>query len=335
MRTIQGKELVYVRMKEAQMLKGTKKILDTCVGIKPGESLLVVADMNKETIGQVLVSLALERGAEATLAIITPRTRAGQEPPKAIAEAMKHSDVVLCPVSYSITHTYAVKEAAASGARLLVLTDFTEDMLISGGIEADFAAVKPICKGVAAAFAAGQRVHLTTPAGTDLTMDITGRRGNALYCMVEPGEFSTIPTVEANVSPIEGTANGRIVADASVPYLGIGLLDEPIVLDVRDGFITSITGGRQADILRQDLESHNDKNSFNVAELGVGLNPKCKMIGIMLEDEGVINTAHIGIGTSITLGGVTKAPCHYDVLMWNPRVEVDGKLVIDRDKALV
>ena len=35
--------------------------------------------------------------------------------------------------------------------------------------------------------------------------------------MVEKGEFSTIPTVEANVSPVEGTANGVIVADASIP----------------------------------------------------------------------------------------------------------------------
>jgi leucyl aminopeptidase (aminopeptidase T) len=228
-----------------------------------------------------------------------------------------------------VTHTYAVKEAAACGARLLVLTDFTEEMLIRGGIEADFRELKPLCQSVAEAFAKGNQVHLTSPGGTDLRMDITGRRGNALYCIVEPGEFSTVPTVEANVSPLESTANGRIVADASIPYLGIGLLDEPVIAEVEKGFITKISGGRQAEILRKDLESHNDRNSFNIAELGIGLNPKCRMCGIMLEDEGVIGTAHIGIGTSITLGGNTKAPCHYDLLLWNPRVEVDGKLVID------
>ena len=54
--------------------------------------------------------------------------------------------------------------------------------------------------------------------------------------------------------------------------------------------------------------------------------------GIMLEDEGVISTAHIGIGTSITLGGVVKAPTHYDLLMWNPRIEVDGRVIVDGDK---
>jgi leucyl aminopeptidase (aminopeptidase T) len=135
--------------------------------------------------------------------------------------------------------------------------------------------------------------------------------------------------VEANVSPIEGTANGRIVVDASIPYLGIGLIEQPIDVEVRGGFITKIEGGRQADILRRDLESHGDRNSFNIAELGVGLNPKCRMIGVMLEDEGVQGSAHIGIGTNITLGGKIKAPCHYDLLVWMPRIEVDGNVVID------
>ena len=306
--------------------------MDNCVSLKAGETVLIVTDMVQEKIAKVLACAAVERGAEVVVSVMKPRKRAGEEPPKLIAESMKHADVVLIPVSYSVTHTFAVKEAAEHGARLLVLTDFTEDMLISGGIEADFRALKPICKGVADAFAKGGRVRVTTPGGTDLTLDITGRRGNALYCVVEPGEFSTIPTVEANSSPVEGSANGRIVADASIPYLGIGVLDEPVVAEVKEGFITKISGGRQAEMLKRDLASHNDHNCYNIAELGVGLNPQCRLCGIMLEDEGVIPTAHIGIGTSITLGGTVKAPTHYDLLMWNPKIEVDGKVIIDGGK---
>ena len=91
--------------------------------------------------------------------------------------------------------------------------------------------------------------------------------------------------------------------DASIPYLGIGVIEEPLVVDVEAGFITRIEGGRQARMLREDLENQGDQNSFNIAELGLGLNPQCRMLGIMLEDEGVLGTAHIGIGTNITLGG--------------------------------
>ncbi len=124
--------------------------------------------------------------------------------------------------------------------------------------------MKPTCLKVADTFGKGKRARITTPAGTDLTMDIAGRPGNALYCIVGPGQFSPVPNVEANI-----------------------------------------------------------------AELGGGLNPKCKMIGIMLEDEGVQGSAHIGVGTNITLGGTIKAPCHYDLLVWHPRIEIDGEVVID------
>jgi leucyl aminopeptidase (aminopeptidase T) len=316
-------------MKDVMMARGARTLLDVCVAVKPGEIVLIVTDMVKFPIARVLATAAVERGAETILSVMQPRARAGQEPPKPVAEAMKNSDVIFLPVSYSVTHTHAVKNAAAAGARIVALTEFTEDMMIHGGLEANFEELKPICLKVAGRFGKGKTAHITTPAGTDLRMNIAGRPGNALYCIVGPGQFSPVPNVEANVSPIEGTAIGRIVVDASVPYLGIGVIEQPISVEVKDGFITRIEGGRQADVLRRDLESHGDKNSFNIAELGVGLNPLCRLIGIMLEDEGVLGTAHIGIGTNITLGGTIKAPCHYDLLVWNPRIEIDGEVVVD------
>ena len=87
--------------------------------------------------------------------------------------------------------------------------------------------------------------------------------------------------------------------------------------------------------MRRNLESQNDPNVYNIAELGIGLNPMCRMCGIMLEDEGVQGTAHIGIGTSITLGGTRKTPIHYDLIMWNPTVTVDNKIIIDRKEVLI
>lgn len=318
-----------MRMTDSLMFRGARTIMDDCVAIKKGEKLCVVTDAAKVHIAEVLIAAGIERGAETVLLVMEPRAKAGQEPPAAVAAAMKAADVVLCPVGKSITHTFAVKEAAKAGARILVMTDFTDETLVRGGIEGDFKAIKPVCRGMADAFASGSTLRIQSPGGTDLTVDIRGRRGNALNCIVEPGEFSTVPTVEANVSPVEGSANGRIVADASIPYLGIGLLDEPVIAEVKDGYITSITGGKQADILRRDLESHGDRNCFNIAEVGLGLNPKCRMIGVMLEDEGVVGSAHIGIGTSIQLGGTIKAPMHYDLLMMQPTITVDGKIVFE------
>jgi len=317
------------KMKDVLMSKGAGKLMEACARVKPEENVLVVTDFKRVKIAQVLATAAFERGAEVMIAIMTPRKGHGQEPPVPIAEAMKKADVIFTPVSYSITHTESMKRALESGARSLVMTEFTEDQLISGGIEADFDELKVICIRMAEAFEKSKEVLLTTPGGTRLSMRKEGRPGNAMYCIVEPGQLSPVPNVEANFSPLEGTAEGKIVADASLPYIGIGVLREPVVATVEKGMITGITGGEQARKLADDLKARNDPKVYNVAELGVGLNPKSIMQGIQLEDEGVFGAVHIGIGTNLMLGGNVKAAIHYDLIMWEPTIELDGKTVLE------
>jgi leucyl aminopeptidase (aminopeptidase T) len=315
-------------LSEIQMGRGALKILQTCASVKPGEEVLIVADYETERIGKVLAASAHQIGAEPVLVYLVPRDRDGQEPPKTVAEAMKKTQVFLAPVSRSITHTTAVKEAVAAGARGLLMTQFIDEMLVRGGIEEDFAAMAPVCKAIAQRFGDGRSVRMTSRLGTDLSFSINGRRGNAMTCLVGPGEFSPVPDIEANVAPVEKTASGRLVIDASVPYIGIGLLSEPMELRVEEGMVRSINGGAQARHLSAKLESFGDRLVYNIAELGVGLNRRSRMIGVMLEDEGVWGTAHIGIGTNITLGGTVKASCHYDLILWHPTIEIDGAVLI-------
>lgn len=316
-------------MENIYMSRGASKVINTCIGVQPGEQVLIVTELSKMSIAQALATETYRVGAEPTICIMQPRIQDSQEPPKEIAAAMLASDAFISVVGKSITHTQAVKNAIAAGSRGLVLTHFTEDMMISGGIEGDFEQLKPVCIAMAQAMAGAEKIVLTSPSGTHLEYSAKGRRGNNLYCMVEKGQFSTLPTVEANVSPLEGTANGIIVADGSIPYIGIGVLEEPVTLKVEDGRIVEITGGRQAKMLAEDLAAKNDPNVYNIAEHGVGLNPKCRFCGFMLEDEGVYGSCHIGIGTSITLGGTVKASCHYDVIMKNGTIVADGKVLME------
>lgn len=322
-------------MKKILMARGADKVVTTCVKVKPGEEVLIITEESKLSIAEAIAAAVYRVQAEPILQIMVPRATDGQEPPASIAAAMKASDAFISVVGKSITHTHAVKDAIANGSRGVVLTQFSEDMMIHGGIEADFEAAKVECKAVAAALAGSEEIRLTTAAGTDLRYSARGRRGNSLYCMVEKGEFSTIPTVEANVSPLEGTANGVIVADGSIPYIGIGVLEEPVRCVVENGMIVSIEGGRQARMLKENLDSKNDPNVYNVAEMGLGLNPKCHFMGFMLEDEGVYGTAHIGIGTSITLGGTVKAASHYDLIMKDATVVADGRYVLRDGKVVL
>lgn len=319
-------------MKKILMARGADKVASICLKAMPEEEVSIITEESRLRIAEALAAAVYRLGAHPILMIMEPRERDSQEPPQAIAAAMKASHAFISVVGKSITHTHAVKEAIANGSRGVVLTQFSEDMMLHGGIECDFEQAKPVCKAMAQALAGSQEIFLSTEGGTRLRYSAKGRRGNALYCMVEKGEFSTIPTVEANVSPVEGTAEGIIVADASIPYLGIGLLEEPVRLVVEKGFIVSIEGGKQAQVLKRDLAAKDDPNVYNIAEMGVGLNPMCRFTGFMLEDEGVYGSAHIGIGTSITLGGNVKAACHYDVIMKNATITADGKTLMDRGK---
>ena len=210
----------------------------------------------------------------------------------------------------------------------MAMTGFTERMMQGGGIEADFKELKPVCERVASYLNKGYHARVTTPAGTDMEMSIEGREGIAKTCIVGPGEFSPVPDIEATVSPLEGTANGKIIADASIPYLGIGVLSEPVEFEVRGGFITSVKGGEAASILRDSWESMNDPSVYNIAELGIGLNPACTLTGEMLEDEGCWGTVHFGTGTSTSLGGKVKSVCHYDLLMHRTTIEIDGEVIL-------
>lgn len=317
-------------MKNILMSKGAKTLVDVCAGVKPGENVLIVTDFEMMRIAEAVAAAAYTAGAEVAICSIVPRSGHGQEPPPPIAAAMKKAEVIFTPVTYSITHTRAVKDACESGSRIIAMTDFREHMLIKGGLEADFHETKTVCQKLARAFEKSTEAVLTSPGGTNLKMRKKGRPGNALYCIVAPGQMSPAPNVEANFSPTEGSAEGVIVADASIPYIDIGILTEPVTAFVKQGMITEISGGHQAKILADDLKSRNDPQVYNVAELGVGLNPKCIMQGIMLEDEGVFGSVHIGIGTNITLGGNVKAAIHYDLLMWQATIELDGKVVLEK-----
>jgi 2,5-dihydroxypyridine 5,6-dioxygenase len=322
-------------MESILTLKGAKTLIDTCAAVKSGENVLIITDHYMTPIARPLASMAYVREAEVIVATMLPRGGHGQEPPPPIAEAMKKADVIFTPVSHSITHTRSVKEACQAGARIIVMTGFSERMLVRGGLEADFNETRILCQKVANAFEKSHHALLTSPGGTRLALDKEGRPGNALFCIVEPGQMSPAPNVEANFSPIEGSAEGIIVADASIPYIGIGVLVEPVTAEVKAGMITRIEGGRQAGMLADDLKHWNDPLVYNVAELGVGLNPKCTMCGIMLEDEGVFGTVHIGIGTNITLGGHVKASIHYDLIMWKGTIELDGHTIMKEGRVLI
>lgn len=314
---------------------GAQRLVHVNGRVQPGEVVVIVTDPTMRRYADAVAGTARDAGADVTVCMISMRNQDGQEPPPPVARAMAEAAVIFSPVRISITHTRAMRVALDAGARVCMMTAYTDAIMTSPALlETDFEAQADICRRLGAAFTEGKSVRLTSLRGTDLRFGIEGRVANVLTNIPDPGELAPVPDIEVNVVPVTGSAEGTLIMDASVPYLGIGILEEPIVCSVREGAIAEMTGGAQADFLREHLESFADPRCFNVAELGVGLNPNARLTGEMLEDEGVMGTIHIGIGTSHTLGGEIVAPTHYDLLMWEPTIAVDGR-VVQRDKQVL
>ncbi len=135
------------------------------------------------------------------------------------------------------------------------------------------------------------------------------------------------------MAPQEGTSNGIFIIDKSIA--GLGEVDKPVKITVKDGFATKIEGGTSATQFLKMLESVNDKNAFNIAELGIGTNDKAKIIGNVLEDEKVLGTIHIALGNNTAFGGSIKVPIHIDGVISKPTIFVDNKKIMENGKLLI
>ncbi|UCE17307.1 MAG: aminopeptidase [Gemmatimonadota bacterium] len=303
-----------------------------CMGLKPGETFLVITDEPLRNIGYALWEAGIGLGAESMLVEMIPRPGHGQDPPSAVAEMMKMVDVVLCPTSKSLTHTKARREACEAGARIGTLPGITVEVM-ARTLSADYHAIADRTRHVCEVVGGGRSVRLTAPNGTDLTMSIEGRDCIASTGLIlNPGDFGNLPSGEAYLAPVEGTANGVFVVDGS--FAGVGVVEEPLKLEVKDGFVTSISGGEEAEKLRRLLEPHG-RDAFNIAELGIGTNDAAQISGILLEDEKVAGTVHIAVGNNASMGGSVTVPVHLDGVIKGPTLSVDDQVIMKDGKLLI
>lgn len=315
------------------MMRGARILIEICAGVKAKEETLIVTDTNKIPIAEVLAAALRERDLNYVIMVMRPPKVPHQEPPTTVANAMKNVDVIFSPTTRSIAHTSAVLEARKNGARVVNMAEFTENMMVSGGVEANFSAQKPLVEKFAQLLTDAKACEVTSPLKTKIIMSLEGRKGRALTCLAhEPGSYATPPDIEASIAPIEGSANGVVVVDGSIA--GIGLIREPVRLIVEEGAVKEITGGVEAKQLREMLEQANHPDVYKIAELGIGLNPKAKLMGAILEDEGALGVVHIALGSNFTFGGTLKTPLHIDNMILNSTVKLDGKVVLRDGKIL-
>jgi len=320
----------------ADMAWGTRRAVVDCARVQPGERVLIVTDSKFDPqVVEVFATVATEVGAEVTMTCMKPVEIPGQQPPRTVAAAMKEADVILELTTQFIGSSDARVQACKNGARYLILVEMSPYLLRRGGpFEADFDQLKGIAKDLQDRFSKANSLHLTTKAGTDITASLEGRTGrHHAGVALERGTLVAPPDVEAGIGPPEGTTNGILVIDALIELLGLGVIHEPFEVEVKNGRCVRIEGKgdgqRHASALKATLDSLNDPNAYEIAEIAIGLNPFATYCQEALECEAVLGSAHIGVGDNRGYGGNNASKGHFDLVMRDATLTLDGEVILE------
>jgi leucyl aminopeptidase (aminopeptidase T) len=200
---------------------------------------------------------------------------------------------------------------------------------------------------------------VTNANGTDVTVGLLGRKAKADDGdFSQPGSGGNLPAGEVFVSPALGSTKGTIVYDGSIANaIGDIIIREPIRCEVEGGFVVRISGASEARELEATIDEAArsarrmgaegklpaekaavyEKNARSIGELGIGLNPKARVVGNMLEDEKALHTCHFAIGANYD--DDAPALIHLDGLVSRPTIvaiAANGKeTVIEKDGELL
>jgi leucyl aminopeptidase (aminopeptidase T) len=362
----------------ARLRRAARVAVNEVLRVKPGERVVIVTNPTADVtaISMALHDAAADTGASPTLVFQPVKTQMAMAE-DAVIHAMMSEPEVIISVSHlkmgkdrlgmqkhyrvgkkSVDHVFNYLKAAKK-TRSFWSPSVTVPMF-EDTVPINYRRLAVNCRKLKAVFDSADRARITTRLGTDLTIGLRGRKA-----MMDDGDFSrpgtggNLPAGEMYVSPELGKGEGTLVFDGCIASdRGVIIIRTPIRATVRKNLVTGLAGGAEARALqatldrarkntrkfaaegkvpRADLPSYLE-NICNLGELGIGLNEKARIVGNMLEDEKVLKTCHIAIGSNYD--DDAKALIHLDGLVKNPTIETwdargrrtlvikDGRIVV-------
>ena len=318
----------------SKLKNGAAKIINYCLQVKKDEELVIVADDTNFEVGQALAEEGLACAAKVALIFYRQGEVHAEDPPNPIISAMCEADCVVLATKYSLSNSNARRKANKCNARIISIPGCNNELLISGAIEENFIAQKPLIERLGEVITHAQKMQIETDIGTNIEVKLCGRKTvNQTGLAHKPGSWSPAPNLETAVGPCQEGVNGVMMVDGVL--IPGGIPEEPVKVQIKDGKIVKIEGGRTANKFEEYLASFNNENMYQIVEIGIGLNRKAKISGnAMAEDESQFGTLHLGIGEGETFGLKNKAPSHLDLVIRNPKIKIDNEIYFENEKLL-
>ena len=323
------------------LLPGAKNAVETCLAIKPGERVALIADERSRAVAASLAA-AMENVHAACTSLLLEDfgPRPIKSAPAPILEALETADVgILCmtPQPGELGARMAiVKIVERRQIRYAHMVGVTAEIM-QQGMRTDYRMVDRLSDKLRERMMRAETLTVKTEAGTNIAAHFDpGLDWVKTSGLISPRYWSNLPAGEVFTTP--ATVDGTFVCDATAGDHFNGkygdLQSTPLVLEIKEARLV------HAECARKDLQQefweycHTDKNSDRVGELVFGTNlGLSRMIGVLLQDE-KFPGVHLAFGDPY--GSQTHADwaskTHVDVLTRKCDVWIDEDQVINRGR---
>ncbi len=315
--------------------------------VQPGETAAILSESQSRPVLVELAELALtQMGAKVFhVRIPTPAVTGaplrstgtclaleGLEP---VVQALSACQFIVDCTVEGLLHSVERADLLGKGARIMMISNEHPEILER---------VKP-SQQVHAKSQIGARLmteaksmQVTSAAGTDLMIDLTGVQGRGSAGIADqPGNFGYWPAGLCICYPSNGSVNGTLVLDRGDVNLTFKrYLESPVTLRIENDFVTAIEGdGLDAELMRSYYASWDDRNAYAISHVGWGMAPAARWDSLAMYDKRDTNGTElrafagnflISTGANPAAGRFTA--CHFDFPLRNCTVSLDGHEVV-------
>jgi 2,5-dihydroxypyridine 5,6-dioxygenase len=338
---------------EAKWIDAFCEVFEKCA-VKPGDSAAILSETQSRALNVQLTELALLRLGARVFHVIVPTPRnphpvpvrstgaseaLGQLAP--LVGALGQSGFVVDCTLEGLMHAPETPAILKAGARILVISnehpEALERMRPDPRLEAQVRAAAKMLR-------ASKRMTVTSNAGTDLRIDMTGAATVGVWGWTDrPGTLAHWPGGLVVSFPKSGAVGGTLVLDRGDVNLTFKrYLEAPVRLTLEADYVTRVEGdGADAELMRRYLAAWGDRNAYAVSHVGFGMNPRARYEALAMygrrdsngtELRAVAGNFLFSTGANEFAGRYTAG--HFDLPVMRTTITVDDTVVV-RDGVLL
>jgi 2,5-dihydroxypyridine 5,6-dioxygenase len=298
--------------------------------VRGGELVIVHTDsFTQPHYPPAFLSAAQRLGAD-TFQIVHPRV-----PERAVGEVWQRADMVVDLGTGVRAYSEVLKEALLAGTRVLRVAESEEVLRRLFPTEELRARVEAGARLMAGA----NTMRITSPGGTDLTFDKTGRDVLGIYSLADkPGRWDIWPAGMVCCAPHEDRGGGVLVLSPGDMMLVFGrYVTEPVYIEIEDGRVTKVTGGVEAQLLREWWGKFRDPNVYKIAHIGWGCERRADWLKWGQDNESYYANMQIAFGANVGIftQATTRSRGHFDFPCRNNSYWVDDVQIMEDGEFLI